>query len=142
MRQHFSLDKKLGSFGEINCFSFYPTKNVGAFGDGGAIVTNNSKLAQVCREIRDYGQTRKYFHTRYGLNSRLDELHAAILQVKLKYLDKNNIHRRALAKKYHDLLSQLSNVNLVGSQPLLKRNVNFFLLSTKKHNKLHNVIAK
>src|SRR5258708_2458347 len=134
--------KKLGSFGEINCFSFYPTKNVGAFGDGGAIVTNNSKLAQVCREIRDYGQTRKYFHTRYGLNSRLDELHAAILQVKLKYLDKDNRHRRALAKKYHDLLSQLTEVNLVGSQPLEERNVHVLVIRTKKRNELKKNMAK
>ena len=101
--------KKLGSFGVMGCFSFYPTKNLGALGDGGAIATNDSKLAQVCREIRDYGQQAKYVHTRYGLNSRLDEMQAAILRVKLKYLDEENQERQKIADRYHKYLSSVNN---------------------------------
>ncbi len=92
--------KNLGTFGIFGCFSFYPTKNLGAFGDGGAIVTDNPKLAQVCREIRDYGQKSKYVHSRMGLNSRLDELHAALLRIKLAHLNSENHSRVNLAKKY------------------------------------------
>ena len=95
-----SSAKKLGAFGIFGCFSFYPTKNLGALGDGGAIVTDNLRLAKVAREIRDYGQKNKYIHIRYGLNSRLDELQAALLRVKLTYLNKENQKKVGLAKRY------------------------------------------
>ena len=96
--------KKVGSFGEIGCFSFYPTKNLGCCGDGGIVVTNDSDLAKNVEMLRNYGQSEKYHHDIIGINSRLDELQAAILRVKLMHLDEWNTTRRELAKYYTELL--------------------------------------
>ncbi len=96
--------KKVGSFGEIGCFSFYPTKNLGCCGDGGIVVTNDSDLAKNVEMLRNYGQSEKYHHDIIGINSRLDELQAAILRVKLMHLDDWNTTRRELAKYYTELL--------------------------------------
>jgi dTDP-4-amino-4,6-dideoxygalactose transaminase len=131
--------KKLGSFGGLNCFSFYPTKNLGAFGDGGAIVTNNKTLDKICREIRDYGQVKKYVHIRYGLNSRLDELQAALLKVKLKKIDQNNQKRRLLAKQY---LKNLSDTNLEIVTQNLEGNFHQFVIKTKKRNQLQKYLKE
>lgn len=92
-------NKKVGSFG-IGCFSFYPTKNLGAFGDGGAITTNDEELANKLRALRNYGSSKKYYFSYLGFNSRLDELQAALLSVKLDYLDDIINHKRKLAKIY------------------------------------------
>jgi len=100
--------KKVGSFGLAGCFSFYPAKNLAAFGDGGAIVTNNKDLAEKVKILRDHGQTKKYFHTLKGFNSRLDSLQAAILRVKLKYLDQWNEARNKWARIYNELLKETS----------------------------------
>jgi dTDP-4-amino-4,6-dideoxygalactose transaminase len=130
--------KKLGSFGQLNCFSFYPTKNLGAFGDGGAIVTNNKALDKICREIRDYGQVEKYVHIRYGLNSRLDELQAAFLKVKLKKLEQNNQKRRLLAKQ---CLKNLSNTNLeIVTQNTSENNFHQFVIRIKKRDQLQKFL--
>ncbi len=129
--------KKIGTFGQLGCFSFYPTKNLGTFGDGGAIVTNNKKLANICREIRDYGQQTKYVHIRYGLNSRLDELHAAILRVKLTYLESDNKKRRNLAKRYIKNLSNLP-LEIVTNSP--EENFHLFVIRTKKRNDLQRYL--
>jgi len=96
--------KKAGSFGRMGCFSFYPTKNLGAYGDGGMITTDNSILAGKLRRLRNYGETQKYFYDQEGINSRLDELQAAILRVKLRSLDSRNERRRRLAALYDSLL--------------------------------------
>ena len=92
--------KKAGSFGAMGCFSFYPTKNLGAYGDGGMVVTNNKKLYETLNLLRCYGEKKKYEHILQGGNSRLDEIQAAILRVKLRYLDKWNDQRRAKAHRY------------------------------------------
>lgn len=92
--------KKIGSFGDIAGFSFYPGKNLGALGDAGAIVTNKSKLADNIRALGNYGSDYKYHHIYKGTNSRLDELQAAFLSVKLPHLDNINEKRRFIAKKY------------------------------------------
>ncbi len=93
-----------GSFGDAAAFSFYPGKNLGAFGDGGMIVTRSAELAEQCRTIRNYGSKQKYVHQIHGINTRLDELQAALLRVKLKYLDAWNQRRREIADYYHDNL--------------------------------------
>lgn len=97
-------DKKVGSIGDIGCFSFYPTKNLGAYGDGGIVVTNSKELAEKLRMLRNYGQPRKYYHDFIGVNSRLDEIQAAILRVKLKHLDEWNERRRNIARLYNEFL--------------------------------------
>jgi dTDP-4-amino-4,6-dideoxygalactose transaminase len=99
--------KRVGSMGDVGCFSFFPTKNLGAIGDGGALVTNNDKLAEKIRLIREYGWEERYISSQEGWNSRLDELQAAILRVKLKNLDKDNTLRIQHAKKYNELLKGL-----------------------------------
>ncbi len=132
--------KKLGSFGDINCFSFYPTKNLGVFGDGGAIVTNNSRLAKISREIRDYGQQSKYVHKRYGLNSRLDEIHAATLRVKLRYLKKDNQERRKIAKRYIKVLSKIKQVKTILPKNLEDSNFHLFVIKTDKRNELKDYL--
>lgn len=97
--------KKAGSFGALAAFSFYPTKNLGAIGDGGLVTTSDSDLAERCRLLREYGWTQRYVSTRFGWNSRLDELQAAILRAKLPYLDERNAARVRLASRYHELLA-------------------------------------
>ena len=93
-------EKKVGSIGHLSCFSFYPTKNLGAIGDGGAILTNNTKLANRIRLLREYGWKERYISSSFGWNSRLDEIQASILRVKLKYLDYDNAKRILLANNY------------------------------------------
>jgi len=93
---------KAGAFGDAAAFSFFPTKNLGALGDGGAVVTADIALAERVRALRNYGSERKYHHAFRGVNSRLDELQAALLRVKLKYLDEDNAWRRRLAQRYRE----------------------------------------
>ncbi|MFJ5718284.1 DegT/DnrJ/EryC1/StrS family aminotransferase [Neobacillus sp. NPDC093127] len=92
--------KKTGTLGDAAGFSFYPGKNLGALGDGGAITTNDDSLADKLRALRNYGSPVKYEHIYKGLNSRLDEIQAAVLRIKLKYLDKDNSKRRQIAEYY------------------------------------------
>ena len=91
---------KVGSLGDAAGFSFYPGKNLGALGDGGGITTNDGELYERCKAIANYGSDRKYHHIYKGINSRLDEIQAAILDVKLKYLDEDNVKRRHIATRY------------------------------------------
>jgi dTDP-4-amino-4,6-dideoxygalactose transaminase len=92
--------KLTGIFGDIGAFSFYPTKNLGALGDGGAIITNNDSIANEVRRLRNYGSDVKYYNEVIGYNSRLDEIQAVFLSIKLKKLDQINLHKRKLANIY------------------------------------------
>ena len=96
-----------GSIGDIACFSFYPTKNLGALGDGGMVVTSDRTLASASREIREYGWRERYISARIGINSRLDAIQAAILGVKLDRLDADNARRQAIATRYDVGLADL-----------------------------------
>jgi len=101
-----------GQIGNFGCFSFYPTKNLGAFGDAGMIVTNNSELAEKVRLLRVHGSQPKYFHKAIGINSRLDTIQAAILLVKFKYLEKWTTERQKKAERYQLLFQDLfSSIN-------------------------------
>ena len=93
---------KAGVFGDVGCFSFYPTKPLGAFGDAGCVVTNDDSLAETIRMLRNYGSKKKYYNNICGVNSRMDELQAAVLRVGLKHLDDNNLRRRHIAQRYID----------------------------------------
>ena len=101
-------ERRVGSIGDAAAFSFYPSKNLGACGDGGMVVTNDTAIAKRVGMLRDYGQTRKYHHDSIGYNRRLDTLQAAILRVKLPYLDAWNAARRQHAKLYGELLDHSS----------------------------------
>ena len=96
--------RKTGSLGDAACLSFYPTKNLGGAGDGGMVLTNDAKLAEKIKILRDHGSAKKYVHSEIGICSRLDELQAAVLNVKLKYLNAWNEKRRENAKMYDSLL--------------------------------------
>lgn len=97
--------RPVGAWGDLACFSFYPTKNLGALGDGGMVVTNDTQLARRIRELRQYGWRSRYVSETAGFNSRLDEIQAAVLRVKLRYLEAENERRRALAQRYTALLA-------------------------------------
>ena len=101
---------KAGNLGHAAGFSFYPTKNLGALGDGGAVTTNDDELAAMVKKIRNYGASSKYVNEVKGLNSRLDEIQAAFLSVKLKTLDGDNEQRRAIAKRY---LTEITNNHII-----------------------------
>jgi len=102
--------KKVGSIGHIGCFSFFPTKNLGACGDGGAVVTNDESIAASIRKLREHGMASRYCHEATGINSRLDALQAAILQIKLPYLERWNDARREVAAYYQQLLNPVPGV--------------------------------
>ena len=100
-------DKKSGTIGDYGCFSFYPSKNLGAMGDGGAIVVKDEQTAERLKMLRNYGQEKRYFHKTKGFNSRLDDMQSAILKVKLKYLDKWNDNRWQIAEIYNNELKDI-----------------------------------
>ncbi len=102
--------QKVGSIGHIGCFSFYPTKNLGACGDGGAVTTNDPALAAAMRMLKEHGQSSRYFYEEIGYNSRLDALQAVILSIKLRYLDSWNAQRREKAALYGEFLSRVPGV--------------------------------
>ncbi|PYJ08676.1 MAG: erythromycin biosynthesis sensory transduction protein eryC1 [Verrucomicrobia bacterium] len=97
--------KIVGTFGAMSCFSFYPGKNLGACGEGGALITNHEPLAARARALRDHGSTRRYYHDEVGFNYRMEGLQGAVLGVKLKHLDHWTRERRRVAQRYHELLA-------------------------------------
>ena len=102
--------KKTGTIGDIGCTSFFPSKNLGCYGDGGALFTNNDKLAKKISMIANHGQSKKYHHKVIGCNSRLDALQASILNIKLKYLDTYNLNRSKAAQIYTNGLSEIKDL--------------------------------
>ncbi|MBD3880199.1 DegT/DnrJ/EryC1/StrS family aminotransferase [Phormidium tenue FACHB-886] len=104
---------RAGSVGIAAAFSFYPSKNLGAFGDGGMLVTKEEIVAQTMRSLRNYGAIRKYFHTDYGTNSRLDTLQAAVLKTKLPHLPQWNANRNQIARQYDELLKPLADYGIL-----------------------------
>jgi dTDP-4-amino-4,6-dideoxygalactose transaminase len=102
--------KKVGTFGEFGCFSFFPSKNLGCYGDGGMVSTNDETLARRVRVLKNHGGTHKYYNDEIGLNSRLDEIQAAILNVKFPHVDKWNDARRKVAYRYNELFKDVEEV--------------------------------
>ena len=102
--------KRVGSFATAGCFSFFPSKNLGCYGDGGLISTNNREMADHLRVLRNHGSWQRYHHTELGFNSRLDELQAVILRIKLKHIDYYNEQRRNVAQRYNQALQKLPGI--------------------------------
>ena len=94
-----------GTFGDIGCFSFYPSKNLGAFGDGGAIVTNDEQIAKDMKVYRNYGSEKRYYNKVVGTNSRLDEIQAGLLRVRLSHIEDMTKEKQQIAKRYHNELN-------------------------------------
>lgn len=134
--------KKTGALGHMGCFSFYPTKNLGAYGDGGMIVTDDRELVEKVRLLRDYGRNTKYTHTIIGCNSRLDELQAAILRVKLRYLDEWVKRRRKNAEIYTNLLSDSPKVITPTEKDYARHVYWVYVIRTKGRDKLQNVLTQ
>ncbi len=132
-----------GNFGDAGGFSFYPTKNLGAIGDGGAVTTNNKELSDTIMSLRNYGSQKKYENNVKGINSRLDEMQAAVLMVKLKYLNTNNLKRIKIAKNY---LKNIDNdklflPNIINKDPL-SHIFHLFVVRTSSRNKLKDFLLK
>ena len=124
-----------GTFGNIGCFSFYPSKNLGCFGDGGAIITDSDEIARKIMIYRNYGSEKRYYNSVVGTNSRLDELQAGLLRVKLRHLDEYNIERQTLCNKY---LSDIRNnlIELPRVQPNASTVWHQFVIKTEYRDKL------
>jgi len=133
--------RKVGTIGNIGCFSFYPSKNLGCYGDGGMCVTNDPRLSEKIWLLRNYGQKQRYYHSIKGFNSRLDELQAAVLRVKLKYLDKWNAKRRSIAIMYDDLLRD-SDVQTPKEMPYSKHVYHLYVIKSRKRDALQEYLAK
>jgi len=134
--------KKTGNLGDAAGFSFYPGKNLGAIGDAGAITTNDDNLAKVIRALANYGSNQKYVNIYQGLNSRLDEIQAAVLDVKLKYIDEENTVRKSIAKKY---IAEISNPKII--LPENPANVNehvwhLFVIRTENRDELQKYLTE
>ncbi len=132
--------KKVGALGHIGCFSFYPAKNLGAYGDAGALVTNDDQIAGKLRMLRDYGRTGKYRHDLVGINSRMDEIQAAVLSVKLKYLDRWNDKRRRIADLYRKLLAG-RDLTVPAQKPYAKHVYHQFVLRSDNRDALIDKLA-
>ncbi|MBW8523155.1 DegT/DnrJ/EryC1/StrS family aminotransferase [Chryseobacterium chendengshani] len=133
---------KAGNLGDAAGFSFYPGKNLGALGDAGAITTNDDDLAKAMRALANYGSNQKYINIYQGLNSRLDEIQAAVLDVKLKYIDTENTRRREIAEKY---ISKIKNPNIILPQLPINGNEHvwhLFVIRIQDREKLQNYLAE
>lgn len=137
------LDKKAGTFGIASAFSFYPSKNLGAFGDGGAIVTNNKELAEISRKISNHGQLyEKHKHFMIGRNSRLDSIQASILRVKLRYLDEWNLKRQQAASSYISRLKEKGEFTLPYTESSKKHVYHVFVIRTRNRTKVIELLEE
>ena len=134
--------KKTGSIGDIGCLSFFPSKNLGAYGDGGMVVTNNPKLAEKMRMLRAHGWKKKYFPEILGYNSRLDALQAAILRVKLPHLDKWNEGRRKVAHIYSKALSETPNLQIPFEAPNRTHVYHLYILQIPNRDELREKLKE
>lgn len=131
--------KSVGTFGVCSSFSFYPTKNLGAYGDAGAIVTNAESIYHKLIQLRNYGQSRRYYHDFKGVNSRLDEIQAAILKVKLKYVDQWNLRRREIADYYR---KNIKSVELLKEHSYGESNYHLFVVKTDRRDQLKDFLKE
>lgn len=132
-------EKKVGSIGDVGCFSFYPGKNLGAYGDAGMTTTNNEEIAEKVKLLRNHGRiSKKYEHNIEGYSSRLDNLQAAILRVKLRHLSKWNESRRRNANKYNELLSNIDGIITPYEADYAKHVYHLYVIRTEERDKLRD----
>jgi dTDP-4-amino-4,6-dideoxygalactose transaminase len=131
-----------GSMGIAGCFSFYPGKNLGAFGDAGAVVTDDEKLAQTIRMLREHGQSRKYYHDMEGYTGRLDAIQAAVLSLKLKRLAEWNRKRRANASLYTELLSDIPGVTVIKEAEFAQSVYHIYVILVDDRDGLQSYLAE
>ena len=133
--------KKTGTFGLVGCFSFYPTKNMGAFGDAGCVVTDNEMIADRIRKMRNYGSKIKYHNELEGVNSRLDEMQAALLRVKLSHMEEITNERYVLGKRYYD---GINNPRIIKPKTLdgVNHVYHQFVVRCEKRDVLHDYLEK
>jgi dTDP-4-amino-4,6-dideoxygalactose transaminase len=134
--------RRAGTIGDIGCFSFYPGKNLGAYGDGGAVVTADRELAEKMSRLRNYGQQKKYYHSDKGLNARLDTLQAAVLGVKLKYLDEWNSRRAANAALYSRLLEAVEQIQLPAAGRDRDHIYHLYVIRTRERENLQKYLSE
>jgi dTDP-3-amino-3,4,6-trideoxy-alpha-D-glucose transaminase len=130
-----------GTIGELGAFSFYPTKNLGAIGDGGAVITRDDALAERLRLVRQYGQTDRYHHEIRGANSRLDEIQAALLSVKLPHLERWIERRRAIAERYAQALEASDTVRPLGLLPGRRHVYHLYVVRSPQRDALQKRLA-
>jgi dTDP-4-amino-4,6-dideoxygalactose transaminase len=133
--------RPVGSIGDIACFSFYPGKNLGAYGEGGAVTTSNSEYAGTIRMLRDWGQDRKYHHVLRGFNYRMEAFQGAILRVKLRHLERWNEARRAIVGKYNQLLAG-SSVERPTEMPWARHVYHLYTLRTNHRDTLQRALQQ
>jgi dTDP-4-amino-4,6-dideoxygalactose transaminase len=133
--------KRAGSIGKAAGFSFFPAKNLGAWGDGGAIVTSDAALAEKVQQLRNYGQSKKYLHSQIGWNSRLDSFQAIVLSEKLKYLDEWNQKRRQIAHWYYEALKD-ANLSLYHEKKGNEAVHHLFVITTHNRDKLQGKLTE
>lgn len=133
--------RAVGAWGDLGCFSFYPSKNLGAYGDGGMVVTGDAELAERTKLIRTYGWAERDKSVLRGLNSRLDELHAAMLRVRLTQLEKGNERRRALAALYEGELAGIPDLELPVEPPDTRHVYHLYVVRTPRRDELRRFLA-
>jgi dTDP-4-amino-4,6-dideoxygalactose transaminase len=134
--------RKVGTLGDAGCFSFYPGKNLGAFGEAGAVVTSNSELQEKIRVLRDHGQVRKYHHAVIGWNGRMDGIQAAILRVKLRYLEKGNQLRRSHAAHYDRAFGGVEGVVIPAKSASVQHVYHIYAIRVQERDELMRFLTK
>jgi dTDP-4-amino-4,6-dideoxygalactose transaminase len=134
--------RRVGAFGEAACFSFYPGKNLGAFGEAGAVVTHNSELQEKIRILRDHGQVQKYQHRMVGWNSRMDGIQAAVLQVKLRYLEQGNQLRRYHASSYQQAFDDIEEIILPTQATYVRHVYHIYAIRVQDRDEILTFLAQ
>lgn len=134
--------QRAGSIGDAGCFSFYPGKNLGAYGEAGAVVTNNTRLTENMRMFRDHGQGKKYYHSMIGWNARMDGFQGAVLSVKLKYLNQWNESRRKNARLYNELLANVDSIITPQEASYAKHIYHLYVIRTQNRDAFIAALAE
>ena len=134
--------RRAGSMGDAGCFSFYPGKNLGAYGEAGAVVTDNGELADKLRMFRDHGQSQRYYHDVVGWNGRMDGLQGAVLSVKIKYLEEWNNKRRENAKRYNKYLSGLDGIILPQEADYARHIYHIYSIRVKNRDRVMEALVE